>query len=133
MLGEKIAEETSKTTGRRVLTVDGAPIIETSAQGTGKLLGVEYRSMVTYTGKLRADGVIDGEGIGVLMGAGGEHATFTARGLGKFTQSGGVSWRGMFFLQSAHSKWSRVNSIPAAFEYELDANGDGTGTLHEWK
>jgi hypothetical protein len=133
MLGEKIAEETITTTGRRVLSIDGEPVIETSATATGKLFGVDYQTMVTYTGRLRADGIIAGEGRGVLMGKGGEHATFTAQGVGKFTQNGGVSWRGMSFIQSAHPKWSRVNGIPAAWEYELDAQGNGHGTLHEWK
>src|SRR5262249_40288006 len=88
MLGEKIAEETMTTTGRRVLSVDGEPVIETSATATGKLFGVDYQTMVTYTGRLRADGIIAGEGRGVLMGNGGEHATFTAQGVGKFTQAG---------------------------------------------
>jgi hypothetical protein len=88
MLGEKIAEETITTTGRRVLSIDGEPVIETSATATGKRFGVDYQTMVTYTGRLRADGIIAGEGRGVLMGKGGEHATFTAQGVGKFTQNG---------------------------------------------
>jgi hypothetical protein len=58
MLGEKISDETFKTTGRRVLTVEGEPVMETSAQAIGKLYGVDYQMFVTYTGKLRADGVI---------------------------------------------------------------------------
>jgi hypothetical protein len=133
MLGEKIGEETSKTIGRRVLTVEGGPVVETSAQATGKLLGVEYQSMVTYTGKLQADGTIAGEGLGVLMGKGGEHAKFTAKGVGKFTPAGGVSWRGAFFYQTAHTKWTRLNTIVAMFEYEVDAEGDGRGNFTEWK
>src|SRR5438128_1162788 len=100
MLGEKIGEETTKTTGRRVLNVEGAPVVETSAQGTGTLLGVQYHTMVTYTGKLQADGTLMGEGLGVLMGKAGESATFTAKGVGKFTPTGGVSWRGAFFFKS---------------------------------
>ena len=133
MLGEKIGEETSKTIGRRVLTVDGAPVVETSGQGTGTLLGVQYQTMVTYTGKLQADGTIAGEGLGVLMGKGGENACFTAKGVGRFTPTGGVSWRGAFFFQSAHSKWTRLNSIATMFEYEIDAEGNGKGNFTEWK
>jgi hypothetical protein len=113
--------------------VDGAPVIETSAQAVGTLLGVQYQSMVTYTGKLQADGTIAGEGMGVVMGKGGENATFTAKGVGKFTPTGGVSWRGAFFFQSANTKWARLNSIAAMFEYELDAEGSGKGSLTEWK
>lgn len=133
MLGEKIAEETSRTIGKRVLSVDGAPVLETSATGTGKLLGVEYQSNVTYTGKLRPDGTIMGEGHGVIMGKSGEAATFVGQGIGKMVSNGGTSWRGVFFIQSAHAKWSRLNTTPAMFEYEIDADGNGRGTFHEWK
>ena len=133
MIGEKLGEENSKTIGRRVISVEGAPVVETSAQGTGTILGVQYRSFVTYTGKLQADGTLAGEGKGVFMGKGGETATFTAKGVGKFTPTGGVSWRGAFFFQTGHAKWTRLNAIATLFEYEVDAEGDGKGTFQEWK
>ena len=134
MLGEKIADETNKTTSQRVLSVEGGLAkMETTAQGKGTMLGVDYHSQVTYTGQLRADGTLFGEGKGIMMGKGGEAATFVASGVGKFTQSGGVSWRGAFFFQSGHAKWTRLNSIATMFEYEVDAEGNGKGSLHEWR
>lgn len=133
MLGEKIGEDTSKTTGRRVLSVDGAPVIETSGTGTGTMLGVPFQSFVTYTGKLQPDGTLAGEGIGVLMGSGGESATLSAKGVGKFTATGGVSWRGAFFIKSSHEKLARLNSIATLFEIEIDAAGDGKGSYYEWR
>lgn len=133
MLGEKIAEETSKTTGCRVLSVDGNPVMETSMQGTGTLLGVACDSQITYTGALQSDGTIAGDGIGVYMGKGGESATFTAKGVGKPSANGSVSWRGALFIRSPHSKWARLNTIVALFEYEVDATGDGRGFLQEWR
>jgi len=60
-------------------------------------------------------------------------ATFVAYGTGKFTPSGGVSWRGVFYHQSTHPKWTRLNGMPAMFEYDLDAQGNGNGSFHEWK
>ncbi len=133
MIGEKIGEETSKTMGRRVLSVDGNPVIESSAHGSGTLLGVAYDTDMTYTAKLQPDGSLVGEGIGVLMGKGGETATFTAQGVGKLTASGGVSWRGSLYHRSSHSRWSRLNTIVAMFEYEVDAAGDGKGFVQEWR
>jgi hypothetical protein len=133
MLGEKLGDETSKTTGQRVVTVDGSPVVETSAKGSGTILGVQYHSIVTYTGTLQPDGTLAGEGRGVFMGSGGEHATFTAKGVGTFTKTGGVSWRGAFFFRSTHAKLARLNTIATLFEYEVDASGDGKGSFHEWK
>ena len=132
-MGEKIAEETNKTTGQRVLSVDGSTIVETSAKGIGTMLGVQYQSLVTYTGKMLENGTIAGNGIGLMMGKGGEHATFTAKGVGKFDQKGGISWRGMFHIQSTHAKWSRLTSVATVFEYEVDPEGNGKGILTEVK
>src|SRR5437899_3087664 len=120
MIGEKLGEDTGKTTGRRVLSVDGGPVIETSGTGTGTMLGVQYHSFVTYTGKMQADGTIAGEGIGVMMGKGGENASFTAKGVGRLLPAGGVSWRGAFFFQTTATKWTRLNSIATLFEVEID-------------
>jgi len=133
MLGEKIGEETSKTTGRRVLNVEGHPVVETSAQGTGTIFGNPYKVLATYNGKLQPDGTLDGHGIGVLMGNNGEHATWTGNGLGRFNASGGVSWRGQFVFRTTHPKWTRLNGCVAAFEYEIDGEGNGKGQFTEWK
>ena len=132
-LGEKMGEETSRTTSRRILPSQNGPRMEINAEATGKLLGAEYKGHVTYNALVRPDGVIQGDGLGILMTKDGEAITWTGYGVGKFTARGGVSWRGMFFYQTASSKLARLNSTPAAFEYEIDAQGDGKGTFMEWK
>ena len=134
MMGEKIGDETSKMISQRVISVEGGlPTLENSSKGTGTLLGVQYQSQATYTGKLRPDGTLFGEGQGLLMGKGGENATWVGQAVGKVTQNGGVSWRGSFIFQTTHAKWARLNTICVPFEYEIDANGDGKGHMHEWR
>ena len=62
MLGDQIGEETGKVLARRVLPGEGRPKVEVSTQTTGKLLGIDTRSMVTYTATVRSDGSLYGEG-----------------------------------------------------------------------
>jgi hypothetical protein len=68
MLGDQIGEETGKVIVRRVLPSEGRPKVEVSVQSSGKLLGVETRSMVTYAATVRADGSVYGEGQGIVTG-----------------------------------------------------------------
>ncbi len=64
MLGEIIYEETGKTTGTRVLSVEnGATKVEVSVQTEGKVRGVKYNGLLTYWAETRADGSIYGEGV----------------------------------------------------------------------
>jgi len=132
-VGERIGEETSRTTSRRVVASPGGPKMEISVEVTGRLLGAEYKGNVTYNAMVRPDGVLQGDGVGILMTKDGETVTWTGYGVGKFTPRGGVSWRGMFFYQTASSDLARLNSTPAAFEYEIDEKGDGKGNFTEWK
>src|SRR5262245_40058246 len=102
--GERIGEETSRTTSRRVLPSPGGPKMEVRAEGTGRILGAEYKTNATYTAVVRPDGLLQGEGLGIIMTRDGEAITWTGYGVGKFTPRGGVSWRGMMFYQTASPK-----------------------------
>jgi hypothetical protein len=68
MLGEQLGEEKGKVLVRRVLSSEGGPKIEVSVQSTGKLLGIETRSNVTYTAIIRPDGSLYAEGQGIMIG-----------------------------------------------------------------
>jgi hypothetical protein len=131
--GEKIGDESSRTTSRRILPSQGGPRMEISGESTGRILGVEYKGYFTYNAVVRADGFLQGDGLGVFMTKDGESIAWTGYGVGKFMPRGGVSWRGMFFYQTVSSKLARLNSTPAAFEYEIDEKGDGKGSFTEWK
>ncbi|MGH8676259.1 MAG: hypothetical protein ACREVG_18370 [Burkholderiales bacterium] len=134
MLGERIGEESGKVTGRRVLPGEGGgPRMETSFQTTGMLLGVAEQGNGTYWSALRPDGTLYGEGQGIVMGAGGEVATWVGQGVGTIKKDGAVSYRGAVYYQTTASKWTRLNGIAGVFEYEVDAQGNTRSQLFEWK
>ena len=67
MLGDQIGEEKGKITGQRVLEiVNGVPKIENSMSIIGKYRGVETTEIGTYWCSSRPDGVMYGEGQGVI-------------------------------------------------------------------
>lgn len=133
MLGEQIGEESGKVMSRRVLSVDGGTKVEVSFQNTGKILGVATRGTVTYWAGVRPDGSLYGEAEGLVIGAGGERATFKAQGAGTLHDSGAVSYRGAQYFYSDTPKLKRLNTIAVLFEYEADADGNTKSKLWEWK
>jgi hypothetical protein len=134
MLGERIGEDTGKVTSQRVLaSVNGAPTMETSFQATGSMYGVATTDTATYVATLRPDGTLFGSGQGVLMGKGGEAATWTGQGVGTMKKDGSISYRGACYYQSQSPAWSKLNAIAGVFEYEVDAQGNTRGQLWEWK
>lgn len=134
MLGEKIGEHSGKITGQRVLPSEGGiPKVETSLQATERILGVEAATLATYWAVARPDGHLYGEGQGVVMGSGGEMATWKGQGVGRFVGGGAVSWRGAIYYQTSSARWARLNGIAAIFEYEVDGAGNSRGAFWEWK
>jgi hypothetical protein len=134
MLGERIGEETGKITSQRVLpTANGAARMETSFQAICSIYGVGATDTATYIATMRPDGTLYGEGQGVLMGKGGEAATWVGQGIGTLKKDGAISYRGACYYQSASPAWAKLNSIAGVFEYEVDAQGNTKGQLTEWK
>lgn len=134
MQGEKIGEGTGKVTSQRVLpNPGGGPKMETSFQANTVLLGVDATETGTYWSVVRPDGSLYGEGQGILMGRQGDLATWIGQGVGTVKNDGAVSYRGAVYYQSSSAKWSRLNSVAAIFEYEVDAQGNTRAQLWEWK
>ena len=134
MQGEKIGEASGKVTSRRVLAnPGGGPKMETSFEASGRLLGVEGTETGTYSSVMRPDGTLFGDGQGIIMGKGGELATWVGSGVGTIRKDGGVSYRGAIYYQTSSAAWLRLNSVAAIFEYEVDAQGSSRSQLWEWK
>jgi hypothetical protein len=134
MQGEKIGEESGKVTSRRVLpNPGGSPKMETSVQTDVTLLGVKATNTVTYWSAVRPDGTLYGEGHGIVMGKEGDLATFIGQGVGTIKKDGSVSFRGALYYQSSSPKWSRLNSVAAIFEHEVDSAGNVHSQSWEWK
>ena len=134
MQGEKIGEASGKVTSRRVLAnPGGGPKMETSFEASGRLLGVEGTETGTYSSVIRPDGALFGDGQGIIMGKGGELATWVGQGVGTIRKDGGVSYRGAIYYQTSSAAWLRLNTVAAIFEYEVDAQGNSRSQLWEWK
>ena len=133
MLGEKLGGESGKVTSQRVLpNPGGGPKMETSFQAAGTILGVTATDIGTYWAVVRPDGTLYGEGQGIVMGKSGEAATWVGQGVGTM-KKGAVSYRGAIYYQTATPAWSRLNSVAAIFEFEVDAQGNSKSEIWEWK
>ena len=60
-------------------------------------------------------------------------ATWTGGGVGILQAGGGVRFRGAIYLYSNSEQWKRLNTVASVFEYDVDAAGNYTGGLWEWK
>jgi hypothetical protein len=134
MLGRKIGEGTGRISNQRVLPMEGgAPRVESSLLSDERILGVDAKIMATYTSTLRPDGRLFGQGQAVVMGSGGELATWTGSGVGTFTGAGGISWRGAVYYQTSSPAWESLNGMAVVFEYEVDSEWHTKSTAWEWK
>ena len=88
---------------------------------------------------LREGGVIYGKGQGIVTTRDRhEMATWTGRGIGRFTGSGKISFRGSLFFQTPSAakeggKLSFLNNLVGVFEYEVDEMGNCSSKVWEWK
>jgi hypothetical protein len=135
MLGELISEENGQVTAMRVLAAgDGLhPVVEVSFQAAGQLLDSAVTDLGTYESAVRPDGSLFGEGRGVLMAADGAAVTWRGQGVGRFTGSGGVRWRGAIYYETASERFARLNGVAGVFEYETGEDGKTTAKIYEWK
>ena len=134
MLGEKIAEIKAPAV-TKILPANGSkPRFETATEGSGTVLGVEVTAMTTYWSEMDADGTLYGEcpNQGVLMSKDGP-VTVIANGAGRLTEDGGASFRGSAFFKTAVPTLSRLNGMCLVHEWDVDADGNGTWNLWEWK
>lgn len=132
MLGEKIVEEKGKVTSTRVLESSPQPKVETTFEAQGKLLGIEHRTIGTYWSVIQSSGTLYGEGNGLVMTKEGS-ASWRGCGAGKFTENGGVQFRGAIYYQSNVERLLRLNGVAVIFEYEVDGNGNSSSVGFEWK
>lgn len=134
MQGEKIGEESGKVTSQRVLpNPDGGPKMETSFQTSITLLGAKATNRCTYWSVVRPDGTLYAEGRGIVTSDDGDMATWIGQGVGTMNKDGGGSYRGAVYYQTSSARWSRLNSVAAIYEYEMDAQGNSRSQFWEWK
>ena len=134
MLGEKLGSMQLTTSNKVLPSIDGLPSFETTTMGAGTLVGAEVQGMATYTSDMRGDGTLYGEcpNSGVVMAQDGV-ATFTATGIGRFTEDGGSSFKGMVYFQTSAPSLSSLNGMAVVYDWLVDAEGNASWDMWEWK
>ncbi len=124
MLGELIGEFKGRNTVYRVLP-DGE--METSSQGTGKILGIDAFVMSTAVGTM-TNGVFAGEEYSVITIMEGDTVFFRANVIGFPSEKGGSSRAGSYQMTQSE-KLKRLNKVICVHEYETDMNDNWTGKI----
>lgn len=137
MLGEPIGESTGQLAGSRVLPLSpgGEIRMESSFNGSGRLLGIDMTDVGTFVQTMRADGVLFVEqGNTVITGAGGEVAFFTGFALGKPTGSGSSAhFASCGYIRTNAPNWKRLNEVAIVCEFEIDGQQGFKVRVWEWK
>ena len=133
MLGELIGETTGKMSGQRVIDLEG-PTVETNVSSMGTLNGVQVTETLTFVSGPTSEGVIHGIGKGIINTKDGQIATFTGEGIGRFDSTGVLKWRGaLFFHTNSEGNLQFLDNMVGVFESDVDALGNFTDKIWEWK
>jgi len=136
MLGEMVGEFHGKTTGMRVLPGDDYRYIkmEISYAGQGMLLGEPAQDMSTLETFERVPGQTYGSGQGMLFGTHGG-VIYNQHGIGTMTGEG-MSTHVVFSAACqapTDGPLARLNGVLIIGEQDVDAEGNMTTRLYEWK
>ena len=133
-LGDLILDETGNVTGLRVLSTDASgTTMEMSLQTEGTIRGTAETTYWTYTQTIRSDGSIYGQGQGVMTTADGDVLHVIGHGSGQAAGPGEpVRFLTMLHVHTAAAKYSDLNSIGLAGEYEVAADGSATNKNWAW-
>jgi hypothetical protein len=135
MLGELTGENEGKVSSQRVIDVKG-PTMETSVTASGRLRGVQVTETLTYVANTSSKGVLHGVGNGIITTQDGDLATYTGEGIGRYDASGVLDWRGAIFFEASsegEGKLGFLNNLVGVFEAQVDAEGNFTDKIWEWK
>jgi hypothetical protein len=131
LIGELIIELKGKVTGVRVLPGGRT---ETSEHGSGSVLGTEATWLATTVSTPMPNGVVMGEGDGIITTIDGDVIMVRKSGIGWLTGKGRkASRRGVFFHVTQSQKLARLNRVVGMYEFESNEEGDWTAKIWEWK
>lgn len=135
MLGQQLGEDRGQITNTRILPTEPGqpPKVEISFETHGTLLDIAAKETATYCAVARPDGLLYGEGQGVLMSSQGDLATWRGQGVGRITENGGTEFRGAIYFETASPNWARLNSVVGVYEHSADESGKVENKLWEWK
>ena len=97
--------------------------METSFSGSAKYRGTDGTEIGTFSSILRPEGVLYGEGQGVITSKDGEVATWTGSGIGRFTGQGKIRFHGpLFYRTLSTGKLAFLNNLVGVCETQIDEN-----------
>jgi hypothetical protein len=129
MLGEQIGEFKGKNIGWRVLP-DGK--IETTAEGTGKIFGMDVWLISTSVGTM-ANGIFIGEVNSMMTTMTGDSVMMKGNAVAWSTGNGGGTTRVATINTTQAQKLARLNKVIALHEYDTDRDNNYNGKIWEWK
>jgi hypothetical protein len=134
MLGDLLYEQKGKITSQRVLDAGPEPKMETSFAGSANYRGTDGTEIGTYQTTFRPEGVLYGEGHGVITTKDGEIATWTGSGIGRFTGQGKIRFHGpLFYRTHSTGKLAFLNNLVGVYETQIDENQNFLYKVWEWK
>ncbi len=109
-------------------TVLQGPTVQTSFSSNDTVItGINNQKVTeigTYTSTPKANGVLYGEGKGVMTGPDNEILTWTSQQIGTMTPQGKIVFHGSMFFNalSPVGSLSFLDNMPAVFTFEVDAS-----------
>jgi hypothetical protein len=109
-------------------TVLQGPTVQTSFSSNDTVITGDNNQKVTeigtYTSTPKANGILYGEGKGVMTGPDNEILTWTSQQIGTMTPQGKIVFHGSMFFNalSPVGSLSFLDNMPAVFTFEVDAS-----------
>ena len=136
MASEKLGSIKAVATTKALPANGALPRFEvTVPSGSGTLAGADIFQMIaTYSAEMREDGTLLGDwpNSGLLIAADGV-ATFSATGIGTFTEDGGATFKGMVYFQTLAPSLASLNGAAVVYNWDVDAEGNAAWELWQWK
>ena len=135
-LGGLIYQHKGKITSETVLE---GPTVQTSFASNGTVTGgvtnVSVTEIGTYTTTPRADGILYGEGQGVITGENGEIVTWDSQEIGSMAPNGEIIFRGSIFFRTLSPTGSLgfLDNMVGVFIFQVDPSGNTAVEVLELK
>ena len=135
-LGGLIYQHKGKITSETVLE---GPTVQTSFASNGTVTGgvtnVSVTEIGTYTTTPRADGILYGEGQGVITGENGEIVTWDSQEIGSMAPNGEITFRGSIFFRTLSPTGSLgfLDNMVGVFIFQVDPSGNTAVEILELK
>jgi hypothetical protein len=135
-LGNLVYQHKGKITSETVLE---GPTVQTSFSSNGTVIGgvtnVSATEIGTYTTTPRANGILYGEGQGVITADNGETVTWDSQEIGNTAPNGEITFRGSIFFRALSPTGSLgfLDNMVGVFTFQVDQSGNTAVEVLELK